>query len=123
MTVPTLRTERLTLRPWTIDDASTALAVYGEAEVSRWLSPAMGQVHDKDAMMLLLQQWINEQERLLEPQGRWAVELSETGELVGGVGLLYLPPGVEDLELAWQLAPTAWGNGYATEAGLAVARY
>ncbi len=32
-----------------------------------------------------------------------------------------LPPHGVDLEIAWQLRPAAWGNGYAAEAGHAVA--
>ncbi len=123
MTAPILKTARLTLRPWSVDDAPAALAIFGAGEVARWLSPAIDQVQDEPGMRLLLQQWVAEQERLVSPQGRWAVELSETGEVVGGAGLLFLPPGDEDLELAWQLAPAWWGRGYATEAGLAVARH
>ena len=41
-----LRTERLILRPWNADDAEAALGAYGDAEVARWLTPAMERVHD-----------------------------------------------------------------------------
>ena len=37
--------------------------------------------------------------------------------------MLPLPPYGEDLEVAWQLAPHAWGHGYAAEAGHAVAHH
>jgi RimJ/RimL family protein N-acetyltransferase len=118
-----LQTQRLTLRPWRADDAEAALRVYGEAGVARWLSPAMDSVPDVEAMRLVLQQWIAEDERLPDPAGRWAVDLRDGGGLVGGAILLPLPPGDEDLEMGWQLRPDAWGNGYATEAGLAIARW
>jgi RimJ/RimL family protein N-acetyltransferase len=49
--------------------------------------------------------------------------LHETGEVVGGVTLLPLPPFEIDLQVGWQIAPKAWGNGFATEAGHAVAHY
>ena len=49
-----VRTDRLRLRPWAEDDAGAALAVYGVEDVSRWLSPAMDRVRDRDAMRDLL---------------------------------------------------------------------
>jgi RimJ/RimL family protein N-acetyltransferase len=118
-----LVTQRLTLRPWRVDDADEALAVYGAAAVARWLSPAMDSVPDVEAMRLVLQQWIAEAERLPDPAGRWAVELRPEGRLIGGAVLLPLPPGGEDLEMGWQLRPEEWGRGYAAEAGRAVARW
>ena len=36
-----IRTNRLVLRPWSLQDAAAALAVYGQGEVARWLAPAM----------------------------------------------------------------------------------
>jgi RimJ/RimL family protein N-acetyltransferase len=118
----TLVSDRLVLRPWTLDDAEEAFAIYGREEVSRRLSPAMGPVPDLQAMQLVLQQWIAEDERAAPPTGRWAIELREQKRVVGGVALLYLPPGGEDLEISWSLAPDAWGHGYAAEAGHAVAQ-
>ena len=37
--------------------------------------------------------------------------------------MLPLPPGKSDLEIGWQLDPAAWGQGYAAEAGHAVAHH
>lgn len=123
--VEQLTTERLVLRSWRLADAQAALDVYGAAEVARWLSPAMDPVHDVSAMRLLLQQWIAEESRLNPPSGRWAIELREDGTVVGGAVVLPLPPPGEDedLEIGWQLRPTAWGHGYATEAGKAIAAW
>jgi RimJ/RimL family protein N-acetyltransferase len=81
----------------------------------------MERVADVDRMRALIDAWLGED--LEPPQGRWAVELRDTGELVGGVAVLPLPPQGEDLEVAWQLAPHAWGQGYAAEAGHAVAHH
>lgn len=117
-----LVTERLVLRRWRPDDAAGALAAYGADAVARWLTPAMDQVRDEAAMRVVLQQWIAEDARLLTPAGRWAIELREDGTLVGGATLLPLPPD-DEYEMGWQLQPAAWGHGYATEAGLALARW
>ena len=118
-----LTSARLTLRPWTLDDADAALEIYGRTEVASRLSPAMDTVRDAQAMRLVLQQWIAEDDRAVPPTGRWAVELTGEGRVVGGVHLLYLPPRGEDLEIGWQLAPDAWGYGYASEAGHTAAHW
>jgi RimJ/RimL family protein N-acetyltransferase len=117
-----LVTERLVLRPWTVDDAGAALAAYGDAEVARWLTPAMDQVHDLAAMRVVLQQWLAEDARMMTPAGRWAIELRDGGQVIGGATLLPLPPD-EEFEVGWQLRREEWGHGYATEAGLALARW
>lgn len=118
-----LDTERLVLRPWRIEDAEAALGIFGAPGVARWLSPAMDRVGDVNAMRLVLQQWIGEAARLVPPAGRWAIELREDHRLVGGGILLPLPPRGDDLEMGWQLHPEVWGQGYATEAGGALARW
>jgi len=118
-----LLTERLRLRPWAVDDARAALEIYGDPEVARRLSPALGRVPDVDSMELVLQQWIAESARLAPPSGRWAVERRADGQLVGGAILLPLPPGDEDLEFGWQVAREYWGQGYASEAGRALAKW
>ena len=117
-----LVTERLVLRGWAAGDAEAALDAYGDAEVARWLSPAMDKVGDLAAMRLLLQQWVAEDERMMTPAGRWAVELRDSGQVIGGATLLPLPPD-EEFEMGWQLQAREWGHGYAAESGLALARW
>jgi RimJ/RimL family protein N-acetyltransferase len=117
-----LITDRLVLRAWQANDAAVALGAYGDAEVARWLTPAMNQVPDEAAMRLILQQWVAEDARMVTPAGRWAIELSENGRLIGGATMLPLPADAE-FEIGWQLRPDAWGHGYATETGLALSRW
>jgi RimJ/RimL family protein N-acetyltransferase len=118
-----LVTERLKLRPWTLDDDEAALAIFGSPDVARWLSPALERVADRQAMRPVLQQWVAEDARAVAPSGRWAIELVVDQRVVGGIALLPLPPGGVDLEIGWQLAPEAWGKGLATEAGHMVAHW
>lgn len=117
-----LVTDRLVLRPWQVDDAQAALRSYGDAGIARWLSPTMDQVRDEGGMRVVLQQWIAEDARMLTPAGRWAIELRDSGELIGGATLLPLHPD-DEYEMGWQLERAHWGNGYATEAGMALAQW
>jgi RimJ/RimL family protein N-acetyltransferase len=117
-----LVTERLVLRPWDAGDAEVALGAYGDPEVARWLSPAMDRVGDPGAMRLVLQQWAAEDERMITPAGRWAIEHRGDGRVLGGATLLPLAPD-EEYEVGWQLRRDEWGHGYAAETGLALARW
>jgi len=119
---PQILTDRLLLRPWLPDDVKAALVSYGDTEVARWLTPAMDRVPDETSMDQVLQRWIADNGRMLTPAGRWAVELRADGSLVGGATLLPLPPD-EEYEIGWQLNRASWGKGYATETGLALARW
>ncbi|KRE25608.1 GCN5 family acetyltransferase [Mycobacterium sp. Soil538] len=116
-----LITKRLRLRPWTGDDVDAALAIFGQWQVARWLTPAIPRVAHLDEMRQLLDRWIAEHDAAGRPLGHWAVETRDSGLLIGAVALLPLPPGCTDLEIGWQVARAAWGHGYGAEAGHAVA--
>ena len=118
-----LTTERLLLRPWAPADAESALGIYGAAAVTRWLTPAMGHIDDVATMRDLLTGWTAERSGPPAPEGRWAVARRDTGTVVGGLSLHPLPPDEEDLEIGWQLAPDAWGQGYASEAATGLVRW
>ena len=118
-----ITTDRIRLRPWTEADAEPALAVFGTEAVARWLAPAMTSVPDVEAMRGVLRRWAEEHRDSGRPTGRWAMERNDTGEVIGGGAVLPLPPGGDDLEIGWQLAPEVWGQGYAAEAGHALAHY
>ncbi|HEY6796225.1 MAG TPA: GNAT family N-acetyltransferase [Kineosporiaceae bacterium] len=116
-----LLTERLRLRRWCPEDAAAALVIYGDREVASRLSQPLRSVAGVGAMERILREWIAQDERLAAPSGRWAVERRQDGRLVGGAFLLPLPPGEEDLEFGWHTAREHWGQGYASEAGRALA--
>lgn len=119
---PTIETERLVIRPWRDDDAADAVAIYGDASVVQWLTPAMDRISNVVSMHGILRKWQQESEQP-SAVGHWAVEHHDTRWLVGGLALLPLPPGEQDLSIAWQLMPAAWGKGFAAEAGAALVRW
>src|ERR1700755_1349200 len=96
-----LITRRLRLRPWTGDDADAALAIFGHRDVARWLTPAMPRVADRGEMRQLLARWITEHDEAGRPLGHWAIEIRDTGLVIGAVSLLPLPPGCTDLAIGW----------------------
>jgi RimJ/RimL family protein N-acetyltransferase len=119
----TITTPRLRLRPWDESDAEAALVVFGSEDVARWLAPAMSRVPDLATMREVVQRWAGESSDDGRPTGRWVIEDVAAGRLIGAGSIRPLPPEGDDLEIAWQLAPAAWGHGYATEAGHALAHY
>jgi RimJ/RimL family protein N-acetyltransferase len=118
-----LETDRLLIRDWAEDDAAAALEIFGTEEVARWLTPALQRVGDLGAMRAVLQAWVEAQPNMVPPSGRWAVVRRDDGEVVGGLVIRLLPPYEEDYEIGWQLRPSAWGHGYATEASPALMRW
>ena len=105
-----LVTERLVVRPWTVDDAEQALAIYGAADVTRWLTPVMQRVPDLATMRSVLQAWVEAQPNMLPPRGRWAVERQSDKAVIGGLAVRVLPPYDEELQLNRQVAPQGGGG-------------
>jgi RimJ/RimL family protein N-acetyltransferase len=116
---PVLATERLTARPWTLEEADLAAAydIYSRPEVARWIGAPMEPAEIRQRV----ERWSLP---TTDPTyGVWAVEERiQPGRPIGSVLLRLLPPGDEDVEVAWHLHPRVWGRGYATEIGRAAAR-
>lgn len=115
-----LVTDRLLVRSWALTDTADALATYGVADVTGWLTPVTDRIGDAAAMRAVLSAWTEAQLNLVPPRGRWAIERRADGVVVGGLAIRLLPPYQEDLEISFQLRPDAWGHGYAQEAAAAL---
>lgn len=104
-----LTTDRLRLRPLTVDDVDSFVDLHAHEEVSRFIGPFSRSVA-LDRLTMIQEQWAN------RGHGRFAVELRSTGEFIGISGLQYWRQ-FDEVEVGWTLRPDVWGHGYATEAG------
>jgi ribosomal-protein-alanine N-acetyltransferase len=114
-----LDTPRLLLRTWTRADEEAARAIYGNAEVMRFLGNGLPVTNPAEVRDRLI--------RRMDHQRRhgftlWAVEEKATGHVVGACGLKLLEDVGPEVEVGYHFAREAWGKGYATEAAAACLR-
>ncbi|WP_443078802.1 GNAT family N-acetyltransferase [Streptosporangium sp. NBC_01495] len=108
-------TERLVLRRWREEDLEPLAAIDGDPEVMRFIGDGSVRTREQTEAGLarVEREW---DERGF---GIFAVELRETGELTGWVGMsipVYLPEVLPAVEIGWRLGRHFWGRGIATEA-------
>jgi RimJ/RimL family protein N-acetyltransferase/predicted GNAT family acetyltransferase len=118
-----IRTPRIVLRAWDLDDTEVAYELFSHPSVTRWMRPAVPQIASRDKAGQVLDRWIAESNRAPVPQGRWAIERQDTGKVIGSTHLTTPTSGPPMLTLWWHVAPEAAGEGFASEAAHAVAHH
>lgn len=117
---PTLETERLVLRQWTLPDVATFASIDADPAVMGMLGgPRTNEKSLADVNKVAVG-------LALTGVGKWVVEQRSTGELIGRVGLGATDeslPFPKSLEIAWRLRRDSQGYGYATEAARACLSY
>jgi RimJ/RimL family protein N-acetyltransferase len=118
MTIPTLRSKRLRLRPFDGGDVTDMLEILSGEDVLRYFPGSKRPNRDQVARLVarMLEHW---RER---GYGLWAVTDGESGVLMGRCGLQYLPD-TDEVEVDFILGRPYWGLGFATEAGRASLAY
>ncbi len=117
-----LTTPRLLLRQWRDDDLDPLAAIYADPEVMRYIGD--GSVRDREqtaaGLAAMRREWAE------RGYGMFAVEVRDTGQLAGWVGLTvpaFLPEVLPTVEIGWRLGRQFWGGGIATEAAREVLRF
>jgi len=121
MTIPTLTTDRLVLRPFSHDDLAELAVVH--AEPSFWWYPLRGGMSMEQTAGFLVRT-IERYET--DGFGIEAVIDRESGALIGWAGLAvphFLPEILPAVEVGWRLSGPFRGRGLATEAGRAAVRW
>ncbi len=116
---PTLRTERLVLRPFQLSDAGTVQQLAGERSIADTTAVIPHPYLDGVA-----EAWIATHEKAFADgvAAHFALTLLEGGELIGAIGL-HIVPEHGRAELGYWIAVPHWGRGYATEAARAVVAF
>lgn len=116
----TIKTNRLRLRNWIDSDIPEFVEMNSDPKVMEYF-PRMLSEEETIAMVDRINQQIAE-----TGFGFWALEVKETNEFAGFVGLS-IPRFEADftpcVEIGWRLAYKYWGNGYAEEAAKACLDY
>ncbi|MCA0922130.1 GNAT family N-acetyltransferase [Pseudooceanicola nanhaiensis] len=115
ITIPTLTTERLTLRAPALSDFDTLTAFYA-SDRSKFVGGPMTAELTWRQLATEIGHW------QLRGFGRWIVDETASGRTIGMVGL-WCPEGFPEPEVGWDLFEGSEGKGYATEAGAAARAY
>lgn len=112
-----LETERLLLRPFTMDDAELMFRNWAsDPEVAKFLT---WPVHESvDATRSLLQIWTEKYAALNNYQ--WAVELKEIQEPIGSIAAVKTDDQTESASVGYCIGRNWWGQGITAEALRAV---
>ena len=116
---PTIETERLILRPFQMSDAARVKELAGSYEIYR---PTLNIPHPYEDGVA--ERWISTHPaQFYSGEGvNLAVTLKADNILIGAIGL-GASPKHNRAELGYWIGVPYWGNGYCTEAAMAVIRY
>ncbi len=116
---PTLQTERLILRAFQMDDAPV-VKMYASEKVIAANTLTIPHPYIQE----MAEEWIGTHKEAFEDGQavRFAITLGESGKLIGAIGL-EINAAHERAEIGYWIGKPHWGNGYCTEAIIAVLQY
>jgi ribosomal-protein-alanine N-acetyltransferase len=116
---PTIETERLILRPFTLDDAPELQRLINDRDIAA-TTLSIPHPYEDD----MAEEWIGRhQERFDKGEGvSFAISHRKEGFFIGGISL-GINKEHENAEMGYWVGKPYWNNGYCTEAARAVVRY
>ena len=110
-----VETTRLRIRSFEPADATAMLEVFGDPEVRKFLPPFPDPTIESMGKSVARRMAMERD----HGHGLWAVEVRETGELIGDSGLMLVEGTGPEVEIAYHYKRSAWNHGFGTEAAIA----
>jgi ribosomal-protein-alanine N-acetyltransferase len=120
-----IETERLVLRPLTLEDAETVYYGWtGDAEVSAYVNWLPHHSLDEAIEWIKKVEWKRDENGNIEPNDNyiWGFAPKDTGELLGSGGLVWRNER-QAYQMNYNIMKKHWGHGYTTEAMRAILRF
>lgn len=114
MAIPTIATERLTLRPFREADVAPLFQLSQDPDVMRYVGDR--RVPTLQESWRAVAGWLGHW--ALRGYGQWAIEERTSGRFIGRAGIIN-PVDWPGPEVGYLLGKAWWGQGYATEAAQA----
>ena len=115
-----LETERLAMRHFNPDDIEPLFALYRDLEVRRYFPEGALSYAETRAEL----EWYLHGHPDHAELGLWATILKDSGQFIGRCGLLpWTIDGQEEIEIAYMIAKSYWGQGLGTEAARGIRDY
>ena len=117
--LPVIETDRLILKPRTIDDLESCMKMDIVPQVTQYIPGEWNGSYEHRSFL---------KERILKSYppglGYWSVFLKDApADFIGWIHLLPVQDDRQTAEIGWRLKYSAWGNGYATEAAQTIITY
>lgn len=109
---PIVETERLLLRPVTLNDAEAMFEYASDRENTRYTFPTNQSLEETKNNIA--------QFYLANPLGRWGIELKSNGQFIGTIDLHKIDPILKKAAIGYIINKKYWNQGLTTEANRAV---